>query len=187
MPELVLTPDHRYFVGDTEYAGVTDVIKGAGLMGYLPGDKWYMDRGEYVHKAVFLYLKGQLDFDSIDEQIKGYVDSAIEYITLTKYKPTHLELELYDPVLFYAGKPDAVPLKDWKTGGNCKWHVLQMAAYDHLLHINHIPSEPPMNVHLNGKGKLPKVEPYKPHELKDAFRIFTAALTVHHWRKNNVR
>jgi len=184
VPEIILTPDHRYLVDGKEMPGTTTVIKKAGIMGYLPEDEYYLVRGQYVHEALELHLNGDLDIDSLSEGIKGFVESGIAFIETTGYKATHTELMLHDPIYSYCGKPDCVPLLDWKSGGPSHWHVVQMAAYDNLLRVNKIPSKGmPLNVHLRKDGKLPKVEPYEISELRDALKVFYAGLLLYNWRK----
>lgn len=185
MPDVVLIEDtHTYMVDGTERPSVTKIIKSSGLMGYLPDDEYYLLRGQYIHEALELYLHNALDVDSLSYGIRGFVESGILYMDHTGYKPTHTELMLYDPVYQYCGKPDGVPLLDWKSGGKEHWHILQMAAYDNLLKVNKIPSAGmPLNVHLRADGKMPKVEPYKAAELKDALKVFLSGLLLFGWKK----
>lgn len=164
---------------------MTEVIKSAGLMGYLPEDQYFLDRGSYVHEAIAMYLKGTLDETALAEGIKPFVDSAIEYITVTGYKAREIELPLYDPIYKYCGTIDALPLRDWKTGGKSFWHSAQIVAYSELCKANNIDSGIPLNVHLSDKGKMPKVEPYTLIQLRDAKRTFFAALYLYQVRKNN--
>jgi hypothetical protein len=168
------------------YPSVTEIIKAEGFMGWLPEDQYYLDRGAFVHEAIALYFKGTLDMESLAEGIKPFVDSAIEYITFTGYKPEHAELSLCSPMYKYCGTLDAWPLLDWKTGGKSHWHVLQMAAYFNLgmENIQDAPSHIPVNVHLSDKGKMPKCEPYKLIELMDAKRTFLSALNCYQWKKS---
>lgn len=184
---LTLSEGHIYLLNGKPFPGpsVTEVIKAAGFMGYLPEDQYYRDRGSYVHEAIALYLKGQLDFGSLSEGIKPFVDSAIEYITVTGYKAEHVELSLYDPVYMYCGTLDTLPLKDWKCGGKSYWHSLQISSYYNLAVINKLSPEIPVNVHLSDKGKLPKTEPYKMQDIRAAQKVFLSALCVYQARKNN--
>ena len=157
-------------------------------MGWLPDDKYYLDRGTFVHQAISMYLSGTLDESSLSEGVKPFVDSAIEYITVSGYKPKHVELSLHSPLFRYCGTLDAWPLLDWKTGGKEAWHVIQMSAYFFLAHENEITSFPmpmPLNVHLKNDGKLPKSEPYTLAQLLEAKKIFLSAIACYQWRKQH--
>ena len=187
MPEITLDDNHIYRVGGQPCEGVTEIIKEAGLMPIYNGDKYYLDRGSYVHEAIALYFKGTLDFEALSEGIKGFVESAIEYITLTGYKPSLVETMLYSPTFHYCGTVDAVPLLDWKNSNNQKWHSLQIAAYWNLLMENKVAFERPITVHLREDGKLPKVESYTLMQIREGLGIFTSALAIYRWRKEHVQ
>jgi len=179
--------NHLYYLNGELFSGpsVTTVISASGLMGYLPDDIYYLNRGKFVHEAIALYLKGRLEESSLSEGIKPFVDSAIEYITVTGYRAEHVELSLFDPVYLYCGTLDALPLRDWKSGGKSYWHSLQISAYYNLAVTNNLKPELPLNVHLNDKGKLPKVEPYRIQEIREAQKVFLSALCVYQARKNH--
>ncbi len=184
MTVITLDDNHRYFVDGQPCEGVTEILKGAGLIPTLyHNDNYYLDRGRYVHEAIALYFKGTLDFEALAEGIKGFVESAIEYITRTGYKPALVEKMFYSPTFHYCGTMDAVPLHDWKSGGKSPWQSLQVAAYWNLLIENKICFERPVVVYLNGKGKLPKTQPYSASELSESFNVFASALKVLRWKK----
>ncbi len=184
---LTLDDNHKYHLDGKIFPGpsVTEVIKASGFMGWLPEDKYYLDRGTYVHQAIALYLKGQLDEGSLSEGVRPFVESAIEYITVTGYKAEHVELSLHDPIYIYCGTLDALPLRDWKNGGREYWHSLQIGAYFNLARANGLSPEFPVSVHLSDKGKYPKVEPYRMQDLREAQKVFFSALCVYQTRKNH--
>ena len=97
---------------------VTEVIKASGLMGYMPEDQYYLDRGSYTHEAIALYLKDNLNEGLLSEGLKPFVDSAITWIQLAGYKAEFIELSLYDPVMKLCGTVDAIPLVDWKNSSS---------------------------------------------------------------------
>ncbi len=187
MPKITLDDNHKYFVDGQACEGVTEIIKESGLMPNYNSDIYYLDRGRYVHEAIALYFKGTLDFDALSEGIKGFVESAIEYITVTGYKPDLVEAMLYSPTFHYCGTVDVVPLLDWKSGGKSPWQSLQVAAYWNLLVENKICFERPTVVYLREDGKLPKTQPYSVSELSESFNVFASALKVLRWKKENGR
>jgi hypothetical protein len=165
---------------------VTEVIKASGLMGYMPEDQYFLDRGKFVHEAIAMYLNGTLDEQSLAEGIKPYVESAILYIETTNYKATHVELPLMDSVYGFCGTIDAIPLIDWKNSGKIPWQSTQLSAYWRLCKVNDIHGgHKPMSVHLDKNGKIPKVQPYTMQDLLEGEKLFLSALYVYKWRKQH--
>jgi len=186
---LTLDDKHIYRNDGIEIPSVTQILKAEGFLGWQSGDEYYLLRGQYVHEAIRQYFKGTLDIDALLEGVRPYVDSAIEYITVTRYKPEHVELSLFSFAYKYAGTPDVWPLRDWKTGGKKTWHILQIAAYYMLAQENNelflTPSILPMNVYLRPDGKMPKCEPYTISQLLEGKKVFLSALACYNWKKNN--
>lgn len=59
---------------------VTEIIKKVGLGKDFTGvDTFYRDRGTACHKAIELYLAGQLDESSIDESYKGHFAGFLKW------------------------------------------------------------------------------------------------------------
>src|SRR3989337_565956 len=87
MPELTLDEKLVYRLNGVVIPSVTQIIKSSGMMGWMPEDEYYRQRGQYVHDAIKMYFKGTLDIDALSEGVRPYVDSAIDYITVTGYKP----------------------------------------------------------------------------------------------------
>lgn len=176
--KIILTDDHRYVDEETgnEYPGVTSIIKSAGLMGYMPDDPWYMERGSAVHSSTELYDKGTLDDSSVDPRISGYLLAWKRYRDDSQFVPEFIEKIFYHPVYCYCGTPDRNGL-DIKTGSPAPWHILQGAAYKNL-------SDSPVwkTIYLQEDSGY-KVVTYNYFELREAFKIFTSALAIHNWKK----
>ena len=179
---IILTPEHVYIDSDTDrvFPGVTSVIKDAGLMGYMPGDEWYLERGTAVHEATALWDRGVLDEDSLDPQIAPFLASWKQYRADTGFAPKLIEEIFVDPIFGYAGTIDRDGL-DIKSGSPAKWYVLQNAAYWHSPIVNKGPWQ---TVFLRENGSY-KVVVYAPQELYEAFQVFTAALTLNAWKTRN--
>lgn len=185
---LTLTEDHIYLLDGQPFNGpsTTEVIKQSGMMGWLPEDQYFLDRGSFVHEAIAMYLKGVLDESTLADGVKPFVESAILWIQASGYKAEHIELSLHDPILGYCGTPDSIPLIDWKNSGKCAWQGIQLSAYWNLCNVNDIKGgHQPMIIHLDGKGKMAKCHPYTMPELIAGFRVFSSALHVYQWRKHN--
>lgn len=178
MTELTLTKDHEYFLGTHRIEGVSEVLGATGLKRENPGSsEWYLDRGKAIHKATELYDIGLLDEKTLDERIKGYVQSW-KRLART-YKKEDIEVKLYDKFYRYAGTLDRVDC-DIKSGGPEPWHILQAAAYWNLrgggLGLFH-------NVYLKEDGSMPTIKQYTYMELKRALHTFLCALNVMRARK----
>ena len=187
---LTLTENHKYLRPDgTPFPGVsvTEAIKGAGMMGYLPNDHWYLDRGTYVHQAIQMHFAGTLNYEDLDTVLRPYVDSALEYVTAKGIVPRETEISMGDEIYCYAGTADAVPLLDWKTGSSQDWHSIQMALYWYLCKVNNLGDEMPLTIHLSPNGKLPKVEQYSRKQLQDALKLGLAAVAIGNWKKTYLR
>jgi hypothetical protein len=140
-PDLVFEPTgHRYVHAGRTLTGVTEAIKGCGLI----DDRWFTEqavlRGTYVHRALEYLDQGDLDEATIDSALTGYVDAYRRFLRECHAGDVHLyEVPLADPVRGYAGTLDRVrhigphlAVMDIKTGDPQRWHGLQLAAYAEL-------------------------------------------------------
>lgn len=181
---ITLTKDHRYVddVTGAEWPGVTTVIREAGLMGWIPDDPFYAERGTAIHEATALWDLGVLDEETLDLQIDPYLDAWKRYRSDMMDPDISLMIEqiVVNTAVGYCGTMDRAGV-DIKTGALCKWHILQAAAYYHAC-----PVRPPVwhSVYLKDDGTY-KLTIYRPSELFAAFKVFCAALMVYNWRKEN--
>ena len=184
MPEIKLSDDHVYTVDGKVYDGVTTIIQ---LEGGSPGlewvDPWYLERGKMVHLATALYDLGILDEISIDERIRGYLDSWKRYRDAKPpYLPDHIEVKMADALYGYAGTLDRLPLLDVKCGVYKKADFAQLGAYYGLCQANKIDSdlyqgpEARKVVYLDENGEYPCVDSYTLREVQAAKDSFLCAL-----------
>lgn len=124
---------------------VTTILKACGMtpdFGFMPPERqqYYLDRGSAVHKACELYDSGQLDMDSIDERIKGYVEGWVKFRNATGGKVSRMEWLVESPEWGYLGHVDRIMtglalgsggdvLLDIKTSRSYPYSHLQTAAY----------------------------------------------------------
>lgn len=186
MPEIILTDEHRYFLGGVEYDSVTNILRAEGFMSnYVPADlDWYMERGTMVHKATELWDQDKLDEESVDPRIRGYLESwKLFQIDRGKiYAPCEIEIKLYDPIYQDAGTLDRIDL-DIKTGQSERWHVFQVARYNKLAKINGRLEGPDRTVCLQEDGSYPKVKIYTPAELRRANETYLCCLNIYRAKK----
>lgn len=167
MPEIVLRQaDHAYLLEGRRVPGATEILDGLGLI----DTRWFTEesriRGQAIHMAVHYYLEGTLEWGSVDERIKGWVDAALLLISDSACETRLVEHRVYHPgppefcgTLDWAGlwlRKDA--LIDWKSGLLLPATGLQTALYDLGLGG---PRRRRMAVQLKPTGK------YVKHDLDD--------------------
>lgn len=158
-----LDGDHRYWSGERELLGATRMLTDAGYI----DRRWFTDeaclRGAYVHEAVWLDLRGDLDEEALDERLLGYVHAARAFRRDAAVRVALAEEPLADLVLGIAGKPDVAgyafarpAVVDWKSGDPYRWHRLQGEIYKHLVRVNQVLPEPVIDaysVYLHDDGR----------------------------------
>lgn len=190
-PELVFDPDtHTFAVGGRAYPSVTKILKTAGLIahGDLQGDtNEYLERGRAVHAAIHALLTGADYAEGMVPGTAGYVDSFMAWFqqqppdTIDRVRT---ELPLHDPDLGYAGITDLFDgemVWDYKTGGVCRWHAIQTAAYAALLTRHGVASSFPRRgcLYLQPDGRMPVV---KVHQNGWDLEAFKACLILNRWK-----
>src|SRR3990172_5577557 len=189
MPDLILTDDHRYFIGYREYASVTAVLRAEGFMPMFDRP-WYLERGKMIHSATELWDKGILDEATIDPRITGYLESWKKFkIGRGEYPAEAIEIKLYDDVYGDAGTLDRWDC-DIKTGAPEPWHIFQIGEYYRLVGIHMklnknvcFPVKPNKNVYLQEDGSYPIIRTYAPSKLIEAGQTFLCALNVYPAKK----
>jgi len=195
---------HEYFFDGKQVPGVNEVMQSVGVVDYsfipVADRDTYFTRGTYVHLAMELLLKDELDWDTIDPAIEGYVRAGQQFIFDTGFKAINIETPLYHPVWGYAGTPDCVgvlcdnPLDsrfvainerhiviDWKSCPIMSYVRWQTAAYQELYAINGIAN----GVERYGV-ELKKTGKYKMSQTWDSsvdFQEFASFLTTYKYQK----
>ena len=186
---------HAYFIDGQRVPSVTQILQDVGLIDTTYFTDEARERGSFAHKAIQLWLADNLDESDLSEGLKGYLDSARQFMAMVG-TVHEVEMPRFHPAMRFAGTPDLVctideygfAVPDFKIGAKEASHRYQSAAYAFLVALgdrgdNEILSFTPMKpgrimVHLDADGKPPKLEPY-PAGGNDE-RIFLAALTVYH-------
>ena len=133
---------HRYYLGDREVLGVTNIMKRAGEGGFI--SRYYTPdtraRGSAVHEAIFLDIHNDLHFASLHPEVRGFFEGWRKCRSEMNLKPVRDLCEKPDMnrLLFFAGKPDLPSMLngrpviiDAKTGESSTAKV-QLAAYEKL-------------------------------------------------------
>ncbi len=188
----MLRPDfneekHEYSYGGKQLPSVTTVIKEILNIEYPDYAIYHATRGTYVHKAIELWFKGVLDFETVDEAVKPYLDSFIKFQEKAKIEPVILEERFADKNISFAGTVDIVGkvkgktyLFDIKTGQKQDSYNAQMAGYKKLLNDNDINIDGIYILDLKPAGcKVIKVE-----NIEKYWGLFEGMLKVY-WYKLN--
>ncbi len=145
MGKLLFDADtHEYSVDGVVIPSVTQVLEAVGVSDYSMITKadrdYYFTRGTYVHKAMELLLKDQLDWDTVDESIIGYVRAGEKFVHDTGFTADYIEESLHHEQYRYAGTLDVAGLLgnrkvilDWKTGAVQEHVKYQIGGYCELL------------------------------------------------------
>lgn len=178
---------HTYRINGVVVPSVTQVLYGAGFI----DKQWFTEearqRGGYVSQATQFEDEGTLDWDALDEGLRGYVEAWRKFrreAGITEI--LSVERQVCNPELAYAGTLDRLvrwgrPTCSWvldiKTGAKQAWHSLQTAAYAGCL-----PGAP--SCHKRGSVILKEDGTYKfiKHSDWGDWRVFQAALSIYHWK-----
>lgn len=146
---------------------VTEILRKLGLSKSYDGvSDFYRDRGTACHKAIELYLSGELDESSIDESYKGHFEGFLKFQKENSLGifQTEVHLENED----YQGTIDLISehgIYDWKCSkSHDKVAEIQGAGYKKLAKSN----LPFRVVQLPGDGSYEVIEYESSTELWDA-------------------
>ncbi len=187
MPKLELDEaTHLYTLGDRKLISVT---QGISILDTRWRDPWYLERGRLIHLACEYYDRGELDFSTVDPQIRSYLDAYIKFLTDTKFKVTAVEYRLSHPTLFYAGTLDRIGilnqnevLIDIKSGAKVDTDELQGAGYWELCRANGTSIKKIFDLYLKDNGNYSLIEIENP---KFFLSVFLACLKITQWRQNH--
>lgn len=127
---------HVYTMDGVRVPSVTEVLGENRLLpDYRALDPYYASRGTAVHEAVALELQDRLDWDSLDEHTRPYVERAARFIQMLEIEPLAVEFQWASKVYRYAGTVDLFCrsrlgdlILDWKAGGPEVAHAIQVGG-----------------------------------------------------------
>ncbi len=139
--------EHRYTDREgREYPSVTQVLGSVGFgdwMEFIPAAvlERARDRGQAVHAACHYLDEGDLDWDTLDSEVRHYVEHYREWRAFSRFEPIALETPMIIPHLGFAGTPDKIgyidgdlTILDLKTGEKAPEAVgVQLFAYSELI------------------------------------------------------
>lgn len=145
-PVPQMDADHKYTYLGSPYPNVTSILQAVGITNYtwMPAaqKEAVFQRGSFAHKACELDDDGSLDWEELDEELRGYVLAWRAFKAELSVMggvllPDWTERKMVCVALGYCGTMDrmvelnghTVPL-DIKTGVITKACGIQLAAYD---------------------------------------------------------
>jgi hypothetical protein len=117
---------------------VTQVLKAENFVDYTFCNEFARERGSRAHEAIHYLCENDLQRESVDPQIDGYVTSAEAFLNDLHVEIVMAEAIVYSALYGYAGKADlfgylrrrhALASIDWKTGAPPPATALQLAGY----------------------------------------------------------
>jgi hypothetical protein len=183
---------HTYRIGGVIYPSVTEVLGPAevfaGVFDNIPADALELarDRGSYIHEAMALLARGDLDWNSLDEQWAPYIRSGARFLADSGIVVTGSEVPVYSERLRVAGTIDLLglwrqrkALLDFKASAAVPITVgPQTAGYDLLCRDLYGGDKRTLRycVHLSATE-------YRVIPLEDSRdeSIFLSALNLFHW------
>lgn len=133
---------HTYRLGDRVLSSVTQVLAETGLAQF--DQPWFSDavkaRGTFLHEAIALDIEGDLDDDTLDEQLRGGIEGWRAFMRDTNAKIEFTEQMLCDPDQGVAGRLDLIVILPGPNGRQVRTLIdikralypcaaIQLAAY----------------------------------------------------------
>ena len=150
---------HVYTVAGKILPSITQILSAEGFIDTSHYDEWSRDRGSMVHLACHYDITGELDEDSLDDEIRPYLAAFRKFMAESGFKVDKSEVPAANLTYGYAGTPDLVGCFPKPT-----------PARRFVLEVN-----------KEGKYKL------IPFTDQQDFNIWLAAVAVHNWKANNLR
>lgn len=175
---------HTYACDGVVYPSVTQILKDEGFIDATWFTDYARDRGILVHRITHWYDTDELDMESVDPALGGYLEAWIRFREESGFDPQIIEQSLASHTHRFAGTPDRVgilngnlAIPDIKSGAIQPWTGLQLAGYEVLYgqRVNRF------GVQLTDDGKY-KLIPFTDRNDRG---VFLAALATWWWKEAN--
>jgi len=157
---VTFEPDgHVYTWNGRRLPSITGILKDEGFINTEWFDKWSRDKGSAVHLACHYDLAGELDEDTLDDEIRPYLSAFRKFMAESGFKVDRSEVPGVNTTHHYAGTPDLVGC--FPKPGVCRRFALE----------------------LNKEGKYKLI----PHTDPNDFHVWLAAVATFTWKANNLK
>lgn len=151
---------HVYTLPDGSHPpSITQILKAEGFIDTTFYDEWSRDKGSMVHLACHYDVTGELDEDSLDDEIRPYLKAFRKFMVESGFKVDKSEVPAANLTYGYVGTPDLIGC--FPSPVSARRFALELTK--------------------EGKYKL------IPHTDQQDFNIWLAAVAVHHWKNNNLK
>jgi hypothetical protein len=151
---------HVYTAPDGSHPpSITEILKDEGFIDTNFYNEWARDKGSMVHLACRYDLAGELDEESLDDEIRPYLSAFRKFMSDSGFKVERSEVPGRNTTYGFAGTPDLVGCFPKPT-----------AARRFALELN-----------KEGKYKL------IPYQDQNDFAVFLAAVACWKWKRNNLK
>jgi len=195
--DFIFEPEtHSYYLGKTKLASTTQILKAVGIYkesGFATEyDLWV---GSASHKAIELYIKGTLDEDDLDNQLRPRLEAYRKFERATNFRPYPelVETPQYCELWEYGFTPDivgefsdgSIGIVDCKSGSIDPATAIQTASYAHGLSTiaGYTQDFRRFGLKLDKEGRPSLVEFTDEKDLT----VWLNALSVFNWIKKNRR
>ena len=153
--------------------GFSKLCNDYGLIPDYYGNPWFGQRGIAVHKGAELIDKDDLDWDTVTDKIRPFLEGYMKFKNDTGMKFQCTEVPFYHPQWNFCGTPDRfLPLLDLKTGNG---YPIQLAAYGELLRANDInPGSECFMLNLKENGNY-SLQTFRFYKLRNELEDFKCA------------
>jgi hypothetical protein len=148
---------HIYQSNGIVIPSVTQILLAEGFIDDTWFDSWSRDKGSMVHLACHYDISGELDEESLDDEIRPYLAGFRKFMKESGFKVERSEVPAINKTYSYAGTPDLV---------GC------------------FPSPTPARrfaLELNKEGKYKLIA----HQEQSDFAVFLAAVATYKWKANH--
>lgn len=182
-------PSHTYRFDGTILPSVTQVLQSWSPLSKIDRSMFAAagQLGTEVHLATALDDQGELDPDSLSDEVRPYLEAWRKFKREHKFESVWIERPLYCAKYGFAGTPDRIGgdrraldfprLIDIKTGGHDPTHPVQTAGY--VVAAEMRPGTARACVYLSADGTYE----YDQHRGSRDWSIFLCALTYWKWRQ----
>lgn len=120
----------------TDLPHVTTILQNAGLVDTTWFQQYDLDRGKALHTAAQFLDEGCLDFDTVDESIRGRLNQYMDFLDHLCPEILAIEEQVEHPIYRYCGTLDrrvklngVEGILDLKGPSQAPWQAIQLSMY----------------------------------------------------------
>jgi hypothetical protein len=150
---------HLYTSKGVVIPSVTQILKAEGFIDTTWFDEWSRNKGSYVHQAIKYDLAGELDEETLDDEIRPYLSAFRKFMSESGFKVELSEIPGINSTYGYAGTPDLIGCFPKPTPARR------------------------FSLELTKEGKYHLI----PYTGQNDFNVWLAAVATFNWKKNNLK